>query len=189
MNVCVCVQALSGLHSTCVIIENTNDLIVGAFHLTNAPTPTALVAFSNKCTLLRPPEVSDKDGQTVPGQWYRVAGSLDASATWLFVSDGSVPHKIAFQKDMVAPATECAATLVSLEGGPDLLTALEKRRYVLKSKKVYKDPSTEVRPWHTVNMAERVVEELEELRELLEIEPDSKCKRFSILSQKTGQPE
>ncbi|ORZ00995.1 hypothetical protein BCR43DRAFT_486185 [Syncephalastrum racemosum] len=155
-------------------VENTSDLIVGAFHLINAPTPTTLVVLSNKCTLLRSPEVSDTDGQTVPGQWYRVAGSLDASATWLFASDGGVPHKITIRKDMVAPAAECTATVDAIEGHPDLFTAVKDRRHVLKPKKAYNDPSIEVRPWHTVNMTERVVEELEELRELLEIEPDSK---------------
>ncbi|KAL0090241.1 hypothetical protein J3Q64DRAFT_1728964 [Phycomyces blakesleeanus] len=166
---------------------------LGVFRLKGSPLLVA--GFNDPITLLKEPAVLTKDNKKVSGSWLPLGKSLQSSGSiWIFspLPNSGEPEKVSLETDSVLPSSSeksvppgaWSRKVETVIGCPETLSRVStfqakfgstEKAWKPATTKHYKDSSANNQAnWYTLDRVEILKEEIEAVRELIDLEPESK---------------
>ncbi|KAI9029012.1 hypothetical protein CLU79DRAFT_696732 [Phycomyces nitens] len=167
---------------------------LGVFRLNGSPLLVA--SFNDSITLIKAPVVLTKDNKQVSGSWLSLGKSPESGSIWIFspLGNSEEPSKVSLETNGVLPSSSEKSvpsgtwlrTVETVNGCPDTLSRLStyqarfnspEKAWKPNTTKWFKDSSANNQAsWYTLDRVEILKEEIEAVRELIDLEPESKCK-------------
>ncbi|KAG0186571.1 hypothetical protein DFQ28_007600 [Apophysomyces sp. BC1034] len=163
--------------------------LLGAFCVEGSNV--VVVGFDDVITLVKSPLMTDSDGQTITGQWISL-NTPDKGSVWMFYPSEGIPTHVQIQPEDLLPSssarslqeTQYRRKIETIPCGPGILDRMKsyEERFIAGTDiwkplqgRHYTDPSTSDREsWYTLNRVELLKEEIQAVRDLLDLEPESK---------------
>ncbi|KAI9484081.1 MAG: hypothetical protein EXX96DRAFT_477207 [Benjaminiella poitrasii] len=170
----------------------------GAYQL-EQDTSLIVFGFNDKVRFMQPPQLLDHDGNPIKSTLYSLDGENSSIwAVWIQSEEDVTSEELVIHANTVLPSSS-ARTLpldkiwkIEVEvckRGPVVYERLQSLKELLKDKKewkglktkMYKDPASDNQTsWFSLDKVQLLRDEIETVRELLELEPDSACKIYRI---------
>ncbi|KAI8079694.1 uncharacterized protein B0P05DRAFT_541630 [Gilbertella persicaria] len=158
---------------------------MGAYSLESKPTAIYL-GFNDMIKFIEPPTVLDEQSNRVPSRLYPLCSKNGESAsTWMLAVDVANAKTISLQSNAILPSTSAKSISQKtwqveikkmMQGSviQERVALVKSREWQPVSIKMYKDPILEDQSaWFALDKVQLLKDEIETVRELLEIEPDS----------------
>ncbi|CAO3630995.1 unnamed protein product [Cunninghamella echinulata] len=166
--------------------------ILGAFRWEN--NSTVVIAFNDAVRFSAFPKVFDQNQQTILGNWYGISSSsstpsITGCSLWSFIPENDKrqqqPMIIEMKSNSVYPVSSAMTieqntlwkqNVTVITSHPDILTKLTSaHKFSPRLIHQYKDSiTTDSNSWYTLDIIDIIKEEITAVRDLIDIEPDSK---------------
>ncbi|KAG1176673.1 hypothetical protein G6F70_003372 [Rhizopus microsporus] len=166
--------------------------LLGAYHLKD--TRFVILAFNDIVRLTQKPSVLKEQGDLLDGNLYPIPEKnkrKDSASIWIYVlsEDDLVVDRVSISSSSILPSSSGRRALdkswdiqiqsvekdkAICESMSTLVSTLEKSAWTPSFARMYKDPTIEAQSdWFTLDKVQLLREEIDTVRELLEIEPTS----------------
>jgi geranylgeranyl transferase type-2 subunit alpha len=164
----------------------------GAYQLKD--TPLVILGFNDVIKFMQLPQLLDVNNQCLSGKLYPLnQENSECSSIWVFLLDNDTSAKtVTIQSETILPSTASKSIpsnktwelnvqqITRGQGAYERVESIKtnlKKSWTPLSTKMYKDPTlNDQTAWFTLDKAQLLKDEIETVRELLELEPDSACK-------------
>ncbi|CAO3643970.1 unnamed protein product [Cunninghamella blakesleeana] len=162
---------------------------LGAYKWENEPT--IIIGFNDDVRFIELPIVRSQNEQIMTGQWYGISFSSSlstaGSSLWIFIPENNneQPLNIEIESNSVYPISSSMTIeknilwkheITIITSHSDTLTKLTSvHRFIPKLLHQYKDSITaDSNEWYNIDIIETIKEEIAAVRDLIDVEPDSK---------------
>ncbi|KAG2228636.1 hypothetical protein INT48_007089 [Thamnidium elegans] len=162
--------------------------LLGAYQLKD--TPLVILGFNDMIKFMQVPQLFDANNQPLLGKLYPLCEDSGNASIWLFLLDNNIAAKniifdaastiLPSSSSKKVPCKQWDMNITEMDKGEGVFKRVESLKNNLKnvwvppSTKMYKDPAlNDQTSWYTLDRIQLVKDEIETVRELLELEPDS----------------